>query len=537
MKKNVLSLFLGLLLCAACSEHESVVSQSNNGNRGTLSYEWSSQQVGDTVFLICAETLRYEDDSGWHTLYPKATVKLWTKEKTVSFEQSRNPTPIYLKTSINSGYDGFSPRCRSVQQDLFFDDGQIICAEICSELYSYISNGRELFYPHVELQELIFSKSSVQESSQNIVPTISLLMPWSASDGSGNGKKELSISYVKTPVANKDQLLSTSYSKQIEWIDNNLFRLAIIKESRWEIAGLQSEKNVSPILNFSLQNSENQTLDVSNFDFKDVVSSATSDMQEVGNENWRIKKGLVTQTIRFSNGSEYLENVFSYPVYDASITWDNQTFYFDLSMLFNETYHITKSGNDVAELINTGSILLDGHSCEKAVTSSLKLKKEDPNKPDRQDAKYGKILGFAVSAVFDQAGINSGNITKKCVLVHYEQGYEWGICEYAETFPAFFTFTQSTYDAFNSAAKSSETADFQLAKAVDSANNIIWYDSMNKKISGIAAITCKIYGWENIVNGSYASTIDSYTSQISDDGYTITLTAPNGKKKTFSSLP
>ena len=131
---------------------------------------------------------------------------------------------------------------------------------------------------------------------------------------------------------------------------------------------------------------------------------------------------------------------------------------------------------------------------------------------------------------------HKGNITKKAVVIRFEEGYSFGVCAYEEPFPQEMTYVQSGYTGFNSAAQQRAGAAFRLARAVDAADGgIEWYAEDNSLIAGVDVLTCKILGWKNIVNKRYSSMVNGYKGSYSQDRYTLTLTAPDGTVRTYKS--
>lgn len=519
------------MVCFSCAG-EHIYPKSNNGTMGTLSYTWSSSENGDTIILSCNQTLSYSDENGDHVQNSVATVKLFAQSKTVEYEADTDPTPVYLKSTSNSGYEGENPRYRTIEQNLFFDDDQIITAKIAMPIYSYFDTGRELFFPYILFQELLFNNVTIKQVGDLTYATVNFSIPWKVNNNDDeNGKQQLALTYAKTPVVNKDKVIKTSYNLGIDWNENS-FSPFVEKTEIWQIAGEKKSKTSCPELDFEVTASDHSYIDVTDFDFSSTLSSDATTKQDISQNGWTIKKGTSTKTVNFSNGKEFFYNTFSYPLYDISFTLDGEAFEFDLSVDFKETSSITVFTDNKAKNTTVATITIAEKKFEKTVVTYMT--KKSPTTPDTS-SKYGKILGYNVTAVFEPQGIaDKSAITKKCVLVHYEKGYEWGICAYGENFPSSFTFTETSFGEFDSAAKRNATADYELARSVTSSASILWYNDNNRRINGIDALSCKIYGWENIVDDIYSAEIKTYTAESSDD-YTITLVAPDGSKKTFSS--
>lgn len=536
MKTKLLSGIYGIvamiaLVFTACSE-ERIIPQSNNGSVGVLNFTWSQTTSGDTVILSCNQMLSYSDNSGDHILPFVATVKLFVQTKTVEYVTGDNPLPVYLRSKSNNGYEGQNPRNKVIRQELYFDDEQVISAILSMPVYSYFESGKEMFYPHMEFQELIFSNVSLSESNGLVYPTVTLLLPWRTNTGDKQDQQSVAISYAKKAVAQKDVLIERNYRKGIDWNGDFSFSPYVEKTEIWQIAGPKTTKASCPWLDFAVIASENKSIEVTDFNFDETLTSDETAKQDISQSGWIIKKGSTTKTADFSNGKEFFSNSFTYPLYDVSFVYDGNRYDFDLSVHFRETYQIAELSETSGKNTTTATIEFAQKSFEKTVVTAFT--KKSPTTPDPQ-TKYGKILGYKVTAVFEPSGISShGEITKKCVLIHYEKGYEWGICAYSEDFPTSYTFTSSDYEGYNSAAKHDADSEFELARVVASTSSILWYNASNRRIAGIDALTCKIYGWKNIVDGYYSSEINGYTAQY-DDNYTITITSPSGKTRVFSS--
>ena len=540
MKKKIFyglyALFgIAVLLLGACQSDETISSKSNNGTNGTLSYVWSSHEDGDTTFLICKQTLRYKDKNGWQTIYPNAEVKLYPQTPVIEYDKGKDPTPIYVRSTVNSGYEGTNPRKTVILQGIIFNDGQTLTAEISSDLYAYIGEtGRELIYPHVELQQLTFNSVTLNSKDNLIYPEITFNLPWQDTGNNQSGKLPITVKYAKKLVSGSDKLLKTDYLQGIDWFNDNEFSLFVEKKELWQNAGeIVAIRKTSPKLKFDLAHSEHKTKEVLNFDFNGKLTTDRTQMVDISQDGWTLKRDTVKAKISFTNNSEFFEDVFSYPFFEASYTLEGKKFDFDLSVEFKENHQITKFSDSKAQNVTTAVATFDNKRFEKEVMTSL-IKKEAP---DIGQSKYGKVLGYYVMAVFNPAEVEKqGNITDKAVIVHYEKGYEWGVCAYNADFPSSFTYTETSYDSFNSVAKKSADASYQLARAVDTKKSILWYDANNKQINGIDALSCMILGWKNTDGDAYISPIAGYSAEYTDNSYTVIVKAPNGKTRKFSSL-
>lgn len=520
-----------LAMLISCSEEE-YISASNNGDLGNLEYEWKDAvQIGDTVFLVCQQTVTYTASKQQHTIAPKAVVKLWVEKHIVEYAAGMNPVPRYQNNVYDRIYSGTNPRQRIIRQQITLHDGQVLHAEISYDLYSYMGANREQFFPHVEMSELTFKEATAVSENGYYRATVQLNVPWSATDNSGKGVKIISIPYLKKRVQETDVALNTSYRSGVEWVSPQTFKLYVDKTVEWQIAGDKTTRTYSVELPFNLTGSENKSVEATNFGFNFTRRFSQTAMQKVVDADWQISRSYATQTLMFSNGVDYFEDAFTYPLYEATLTLDGKSFEFNLEALFSVTNQLTHNNLTQGQNISSAVVTFGEHTFNADVTTQINKIENNPPTTGK-----GKIVYFSVTAVFDQTEIEQGgSITKKCVLVRYENGYDWGICEYEDDFPTSFTYTQTYYSAFNSAAKRTVDDAFELARVTETTSAILWYDGENGEISGIDGLTCRFYGWKNKYNNKFSAIIDSYQSKLSDSSYTLTLTAPNGATRTFRS--
>ena len=525
-----------MALFASCEKETTYGVTGNTGDLGTLSYEWSDASVkNDTAFMVCNQSLVYSQSGNSQTIAQKAIIKVWCQKPLVEYAAGMNPKPRLTKMSpAEKSYDSMNPRRRIVRQQCTLHDGQIAMIELSYDLYSYDYHNREQFFPHVELKEASFNSADAIADNGYYKAIVTIDVPWSATDESGKGTKTISVSYLKKRVEEVDKVLSTNYETGVEWLTSNIFKLYIDKTEEWQIAGYQTSRTSSPELSFDVSKSPDKSLEVKDFNFGFTMRpSATIKQTLTAPAPWNIKKGEATQTLMFTNGTDYFEDKFTYPLYDATIVMDGQTFGFDLNVVFNAVNQVSHSNLTDGENITTATVKFSGRSFDASVITKI-TKKEDT--PPVVETGKGKILYYSVTAVFDtaEADKDDGDITKKCVLVRYEEGYDWGICAYEDAFPKAFTYTESSYGAFNSAAKKTKNSPFELARATETNSAILWYDGNNGELSGISGLECFILGWKNQYQGKNSYKIDGYGESLSDDRYTLTLTAPNGQTHVFN---
>lgn len=538
MKKIVffrLAIFLAALLLFSCGAHEDSPVLGGEKKKTSLTYSWREAYDKDTAFLYLDQTLSFVENGETQTLYPKAVIKLYPKLDTVYYAAGFDPCPYFEKANEIQSYQGVNPRKRVIFQEIMLSDGQTLVAEASYDIYSYRSQGSEIFFETATLEKLRFVTAEVLDGNGCFINQVTFSVPWEIKSLNASGKKNIQVSYAKKKLKEVDKLLTTSYDKGVEWVDETHFSLFVSKKEIWRIDGEKEYKFSSPPLEFSFNAGADKTVSCESIDFSSKLSFEQEAKTPIESGMFAIKKGDVRQRVMFSSSSSYFEDVFSYPLFEATALIDGNRFEFDLEAQFLVENLISGIKQNEFENKTSGRVVFLGKTFEKTVLTKLLAK---PAEPPAVELKRGKVLNVFVSAVFDMDAINAGGeITKKCVLVRYEKGYEWGICNYQEAFPASFKFQESSYGAFNSAAKSDVGAAFELARVVENKSTLLWYGENNRQISGIDALTAMIYGWAFNQNGKLASVISDYRVVLADDGSKAEVFAPNGTKMTFSANP
>ena len=549
------ALVLAVLMFAGCDGAEKAIFSMEDDDITLISYdyEWKTAVAEDTVFMTCAQQLVYSSGGTRHTLTPQARLKLWPAKDTILFNKTDSPVPALESETGDSSVSGSLPQ----RDDRLFTlkVGLSISAEIEYESYALASGSDfsgtgKTALPYMKIDAPVFLSSRAEEipGSDGCFRAEAVFNAvWSVFGQEDTGTEKLTAAYVKKSTDAADELLRTEYGKGWEWNSASSFTLYVEKTETWSLSGTKRQKFQSPALSFAFEGKEDRTLEVANFDFKASAEMQTSRKNDISGNGWTLKKGTVTQTISFSNGSDAFSDVFSYPAYEAGYALDGQTFGFDLTAVFNETHSLIPNGENSAKNTTEATVSLLGKSFGASVVTLLVKKggSPDPNpdpdpEPDPNPDPvpgHGKIFDFAVTAVLDVDGLShKGNITKKAVVIRFEEGDSFGVCAYEEAFPQEMTYVQSGYTGFNSAAQQRAGAAFRLARAVDAADGgIEWYAEDNSLIAGVDVLTCKILGWKNIVNRRYSSTVYGYKGSYSQDRYTLTLTAPDGTVRTYKS--
>ena len=535
------ALVLAVLMFAGCDGAEKAIFSMEDDDIMLISYdyEWKTAVAEDTVFMTCAQQLVYSSGGTRHTLTPQARLKLWPAKDTILFNKTDSPVLALENETGDSSVSGTLPQRHHIERLFSFKDGQTISAEIEYESYALASGSDfsgtgKTALPYMKIDAPVFLSSRAEEipgSDGCFRAEADFNAVWSVYGQEDTGTEKLTAAYVKKSTDAADELLRTEYGKGWEWNSASSFTLYVEKTETWSLSGTKRQKFQSPALSFAFEGKEDRTLEVANFDFKASAEMQTSRKDDISGNGWALKKGTVTQTISFSNGSDAFSDVFSYPAYEAGYALDGQTFGFDLTAVFNETHSLIPNGENSAKNTTEATVSLLGKSFGASVVTLLVKKggSPDPNpdpdpEPDPNPDPvpgHGKIFDFAVTAVLDVDGLShKGNITKKAVVIRFEE----------------MTYVQSGYTGFNSAAQQRAGAAFRLARAVDAADGgIEWYAEDNSLIAGVDVLTCKILGWKNIVNKRYSSTVNGYKGSYSQDRYTLTLTAPDGTVRTYKS--
>ncbi|MBR5154195.1 MAG: hypothetical protein IKW58_00535 [Alphaproteobacteria bacterium] len=504
-------------------------------------YLWSSTQKGDTIIFDCPQSLKvsYGDDE--LTFNPSASVKLYVVKDTIYINSTMDIKPtLQQETNKNSSF-GSSPITYKLTKNFNLNDGEVICAEATYEAYTYSKDGKEEKLPYMSISSIDFLSSKIEQFSNSTSLFKALLdfeITWKEENSTHTGELPCTLAYIKKLSTNTpkdeeqektDELLNTSYTQGINWKDNSSFTLFVEKKENWSISGQKITKYNSPTLQFYLNSKENKVKEVESFNFSHQEESSTTS-NNLSQEGWQITKTEITKTFKYSNSKDSFEDTFVYPTYTTSLNLDGKNFPFELNFVFNATASQTSSISTSSTNITKGVLSFDGKTLEKEVITTLNLKTsttpEDENIPT-----HGKILGHFISAVYDP----SSNITKRCVVIRYEEGYHWGICPYEQYFPDEFTYTQSGFSGFNSVAFDKQSGKYRIARATENSSAIYWYREDNTLISGIDFVSCKVLGWKNIVAGKYSYKMNAYQEELSSNSYTLTITAPDGSKKTFKS--
>ena len=545
-----------MFFLSGCVEEVFKLETTSNGVSSIIplySYEWEERNEADTIIFECNQRITYSLDEKNDVLYPLAVVKLYPIKDTVVFNNNEKPDVIYSEEKTTTESNGDVPEVNRIRKDFYFTDGQNVRADIYFEKYNLTVGDVNYNLPYVVVNDISFVGANTDEISneENLYfANLDFSFDWSINNTQQDNAEDISISYIKKMLLGDDELLDVSYSDGYTWHNGKQFSIFVEKTETWRDGGEYKTTYTSPIFDFYILGKENSSLQIDNLEFEYSETNNSSETIETNTGDWNIKQHTKYITLTHSNGVQSFSNDFEFPVFKINLSLDGKSFEFNLDQTYKiNTEIITEDGKNTHVTSVTTSIL--NRRFQADVFTNLEMaddnvenppivepepEPEPEPTPEPEKYKYGKIVDYSVTAVYDaDATFSDGKITKKCVMIRFERGYLWGICEYQDDFPEEYTYTTSGYSGFNSVTRDEAFEPFELARAVDVNEGIAWYSENNKLIAGIDVLTCKILGWENMVNGKYSAFINTYDAKYSNNRYTLTLTAPAGVSKTFYS--
>ena len=272
------------------------------------------------------------------------------------------------------------------------------------------------------------------------------------------------------------------------------------------------------------------------------VGSPTTNTLKQG--AWTVTEYRYPYNHTLSNGktAENISSSYSYKNYEFTYK-DNTVGTIRIPMsavtMTHKSLNISKQGSSNGYTNYNAKVVVNGtargtegtYTTDLAVTHILKIK--EATEPDQPH--LGKPKGFMVTATYDP----SSNVTRRAFVFNWERGVTYAVCLYETELPSAndFMFKEDTYQGYNSVGYDKDKSNhWQPARGSDDSDAIRWYSSNGTMFSAIdKALTCRIIGWKNVVNGKYALEIPGYTYTM--DGYNITVKAPSGKTVTFNCHP
>ncbi len=267
-----------------------------------------------------------------------------------------------------------------------------------------------------------------------------------------------------------------------------------------------------------------------------VAETHTENSSSATDGPWKVNSFKRNYNYTLSNGA-VTRNDLNAEVVDAEILFDNgdykHTFNVRLNVVKSDAFNASRTEGDYAvtpHVLTVNGTTVDGKRVSSSGTTDIyvKTKNDEPEFPH-----LGKPKGFTVTASFDP----SAQITRRAFVFNWEEGVTYAVCNYETMLPnsGDFMFMESNYKEYNSVGyDKNNTAHWQPARGTDDSDALRWYFADGTLMSAIdKALTCKVIGWKNIVNGQYALIIEGYTYEI--NGYTITVKAPDGQTVSFNS--
>ena len=272
----------------------------------------------------------------------------------------------------------------------------------------------------------------------------------------------------------------------------------------------------------------------SNTDFKANKSETSNTSSSSTDGHFKISTRTRSYDYIVSNNEK--SRTMTTTLKDGEVTFDNGEYSttFDVSLSLSETEELgttTTSGNYLVtpHTLKLTASTVDNKTLKAQGITNIYVEKEEEKEPEQPH--LGKPKSFVVTATFDP----THKVTRRAFCFNWEDGVTYAVCDYETMLPTSsdFMYQVDDYHDYNSVSNTKQ-GKWVPARGSDDSDALRWYSSDGSLISGIdKAITCKTIGWKNIVKGKYALVIEGYTYEI--NGYTITVTAPNGEKVSFNS--
>ena len=266
-----------------------------------------------------------------------------------------------------------------------------------------------------------------------------------------------------------------------------------------------------------------------------ATETHSENSSEAADSPWLVKSYKRLYAYTLTNGTATRDDLRAEAT-DAEITFDDgafrHTFNVRMNVVKNEKFGTPRTeGNFVVtpHILTVAGTTVDGKSVSTSGTTDIYVEQQEPEPPH-----LGKPKSFTVTATFDP----SSKVTRRAFVFNWEDGVTYAVCDYETMLPqsSEFMYKQDSFTQYNSVGydKNNATQPWQPARGSDDNDAIRWYFSGGELMSAIdKALSCKVIGWKNVVDGDYALVIRGYTYEI--NGYNITVKAPNGQTVTFNS--
>ncbi len=271
-----------------------------------------------------------------------------------------------------------------------------------------------------------------------------------------------------------------------------------------------------------------------NTDFS-ATETHTENSSTATDNPWTVVSYQRSYAYTLSNGAATRDDLRA-EAKDAEIIFDDgayrHTFNVRMNVTKNEKLGTARNeGNYVItpHILTVTGTTVDGKSVSTSATTDIYVEQQEPPQPN-----FGKPKGFSVTATFDPGS----KVTRRAFVFNWENGVTYAVCDYETMLPksSDFMYKQDSFTQYNSVGydKNNAAQHWQPARGSDDSDAIRWYFANGSLMSAIdKALSCKVIGWKNIVDGDYALVIRGYTYEI--NGYNITVKAPNGQTVTFNS--
>ncbi|MCM1323914.1 MAG: hypothetical protein NC218_07120 [Acetobacter sp.] len=268
-----------------------------------------------------------------------------------------------------------------------------------------------------------------------------------------------------------------------------------------------------------------------------AAETHTENSSTANDNPWTVVTYKRNYAYKLSNGAATRDDLKA-EVTDAEITFNDgtfrHTFNVRLNVTKNENFGNARKESDYTVTPHTLTVTgttIDGKTVSSKGTTDIYVK-EPSTEPE--PPHLGKPKSFTVTATFDP----TSKVTRRAFVFNWEDGVTYAVCDYETMLPASgdFMFKKDSYNGYNSVGydKNNPTQHWQPARGSDDSDAIRWHFANGTVMSAIdKALSCKVIGWKNIVDGDYALIIRGYTYEI--NGYNLTVKAPNGETVTFNS--
>ena len=218
--------------CGCAKEILKITPTSDVSIVPVYTYNWADKKDADTLIFECKQKISYSLNDEDFVISPNAFVKLYPYKDTVFFEGNEKADAVFEReTTIDVSEDGV-PKINKFLKEFYFDDGQIIKAEIYFESYSLTIGDKVYELPYMNVENLIFVSVSKDEivNEENIFFTdLDFSFDYNVSTNDEKITKNISTYYIKKRLLEEDELQDVSYSDGYIWHNSKQFSLFVEK--------------------------------------------------------------------------------------------------------------------------------------------------------------------------------------------------------------------------------------------------------------------------------------------------------------------